>query len=169
MLSRIMTGLIGVAGAAVTATLIAPVSWADDGPKPNPIAGNTGLPNVNVYPPISPVDFAVNDGAWYAFGTPNGLTCVIDKSNNGYGCSGPIPAAPEGANLVSGVGFEQPAFANSTQPLYAVAGPVKQLPPQSRLSYRNVSCAIDAGGATACVNSASQHGFMLSPAGSFAA
>ena len=167
MLSRIVTGLIGVVGAAMS-LLIAPVACADDGP-PNPIAANTSLPNVNVYPPISPVDFSVMDGAWYAFGTPNGLTCVIDKSRNSYGCSGPIPAAPDGANLVSGVGLEQPAFANSAQPLYAVAGPVKQLPPQSRLSYRNVSCAIDAGGATVFVNSSSQHGFMLSPAGSFAA
>ena len=44
-----------------------------------------------------------------------------------------------------------------------------QLPPQTRLSYRNVSCAIDDGGATVCVNYASEHGFVLSPAGSFAA
>jgi len=157
-----MTGL----AVAAAALLIAPLARADDGP-PNPIAGNTSLPNVNVYPPISPVDFSAMNGAWYAFGTPNGLTCVIDKSRNAYGCSGPIPAAPDGANLVSGVGLEEPAFANSAQPLFAVAGPVKQLPPQSRLSYRNVSCAIDAGGATVCVNSSSQHGFMLSPGGSF--
>ncbi|MBV8967326.1 MAG: hypothetical protein JO191_14260 [Mycobacteriaceae bacterium] len=153
---------------AVGAALIAasPFAWADD-PPPNPIATTTTLPNVNIYPPISPVDFTVLDGAWYAFGTPNGLTCVIDKGRNAYGCSGPIPAAPEGANLVSGVGAEQPAFANSAAPLYAVAGPVKQLPPQTRLSYRNISCAIDASGATVCVNNGSQHGFVLSPAGSF--
>jgi hypothetical protein len=164
MLTRIMTGL----AVAAAALLIAPVARADDGPR-NPIAGNTNLPNVNVYSPVSPVDFSVRDGAWYAFGAPNGLTCVIDKSQNAYGCSGPIPAAPDGANLVSGVGLEEPAFANTAQPLFAVAGPVKQLAPQSRLSYRNVSCAIDAGGATVCVNSSSQHGFMLSPAGSFVA
>jgi hypothetical protein len=165
VLRRIITGLTG---AAAITTLIAPVAWADEGP-PNPVAGNTGLPNVNVYPPISPVDFSVRDGAWYAFGAPGGVTCVIDKTQNAFGCSGPIPAAPEGANLVSAVGGEEPAFANSAQPLYAGAGPVKQLPPQSRLSYRNVSCAIDAGGATVCVNSSSQHGFILSPAGSFVA
>jgi hypothetical protein len=164
MLSRITTGLTG---AAIT-MLIAPIAWADNGPA-NPIAGNAGLPNVNVYPPISPVDFTVNGGTWYAFGAPGGLTCIIDKSQNAYGCSGPIPAPPDGANLVSAVGGEKPAFANSAQPLFAVAGPVKQLPPQSRLGYRNVSCAIDAGRATACVNTSSQHGFVLSPAGSFAA
>ena len=149
--------LIGV-GAAVL--VFAPTASADE-PRP--------LPNVNSYPSISPVDFAVLNGTWYAFGTPDGLTCVIDKSRNAYGCSGPIPAAPEGANLVSGVGGEQPAFANTAAPVFAVAGPVRPLPPQTRLSYRDVSCAIDATGATACVNSASQHGFMLSPAGSFTA
>jgi hypothetical protein len=83
--------------------------------------------------------------------------------------TGAIPAAPGGANLVSGVGAEEPAFANSAVPLFAAAGPVRQLPPQTRLSYRNVSCAIDDGGATVCVNYGSQHGFVLSPAGSFAA
>jgi hypothetical protein len=152
-----LTGLAGAVGAGLIAT--SPVSWADE----------PTLPNVNVYPSTSPVDFTVMGGTWYAFGTPDGLTCVIDKSRNSYGCSGPIPAAPDGANLVSGVGGEQPAFANSAASVFAVAGPVKQLPPQTRLSYRNVSCAIDAGGATVCVNYASQHGFVLSPAGSFTA
>jgi hypothetical protein len=157
VLSKLLTGLVGAVGAALIAT--SPVAGADD----------ATLPNVNVYPSIAPTQFSVLDGAWYAFGTPDGLTCVIDKGRGAYGCSGPIPAAPEGANVVSGVGLDEPVFASAATPLFAVAGPVKPLPPQTRLSYRNVSCAIDAGGATACVNSASQHGFVLSPAGSFTA
>ena len=158
MLSRKLTGLAGFAvGAALITT--PPVAWGDE----------AVLPNINVYPPISPAEFSVMDGAWYAFGTPDGLTCVLDKSRNAYGCSGPIPAAPKGANVVSGVGGEEPGFANAATPIFAVAGPVKPLPPQTRISYRNVSCAIDAGGATACVNNATQHGFVLSPAGSFTA
>lgn len=158
--SEILTGLAGLVG-AVGAALIAttPVAWADE----------SVLPNINVYPSISPAEFSTMDGAWYAFGTPDGLTCVLDKSRNAYGCSGPIPAAPNGANLVSGVGNEEPGFANSAAPLFAAVGPAKPLPPQTRISYRNVSCAIDAGGATVCVNSATQHGFVLSPAGSFTA
>jgi hypothetical protein len=152
--------LAGSAIAACAALIaVTPVAWADE---PSPV-----LPNVNVYPSISPTEFSVLDGAWYAFGAPGGLTCVIDKGRNGFGCSGALPAAPEGANLVSAVGGEQPAFATAAAPLFEVAGPVKPLPPQTRLSYRNVSCAIDAGGATVCVNTSSQHGFMLSPAGSF--
>ena len=152
-----LTGVTCAVGVALIAT------------PPKAAADEAALPNVNMYPPISPVDFTTMDGAMYAFGTPDGLTCVIDKSRNGYGCSGPIPAAPDGANLVSGVGAEEPGFANSAAPLYAGTGPVKELPPQMRLSYRNVSCAIDAGGATVCVNTSSQHGFVLSPAGSFTA
>ncbi len=153
-----LTGLTGAVGAALIAT--SPIAVADEKPA---------LPNVNGFPPISPVEFAVMDGTWYAFGTPNGLTCVIDKSRNTYGCSGPIPAAPDGANLVSGAGPEEPAFANTAGPVFAAAGPVKPLPPQSRLSYRNIACAIDGGGATTCQDTASQHGFVLSPAGSFTA
>jgi hypothetical protein len=148
-------GFAGAVGAALIAT--PPVAWADD----------TGLPNLNVYPPISPVDFTVMEGTQYAFGAPGGLTCVINKTQNGYGCSGPIPAAPDGATFVSAVGGHEPGFANTAAPVFA--GAVKPLPPQSRLSYRDISCAIDGTGATVCMNSASQHGFVLSPAGSFAA
>lgn len=157
MLSKTLTGLAGAAGALLIATT--PVAWADDDP--------VVLPNVNVYPSISPAEFSVLDGAWYAFGTPNGLTCVIDKGRNAFGCSGPIPAAPDGANIVSATGGEEPTFASAGGPLFLVAGAVKQLPPQTRLAYRNMACAIDAGGATVCVNSSSQHGFVLSPAGSY--
>jgi hypothetical protein len=167
VLSKLLTGLAGAVGAAsafslltCAAVAIPAVAWADP---------EAGLPNINAYPPISPVEFSVMDGAWYAFSTPDGLTCVLDKGRNAYGCSGPIPAAPGSANLVSGVGGEEPGFANTAAPLFAVTGPVKPLPPQTRITYRNISCAIDAGGATACVNSASQHGFMLSPGGSFTA
>ena len=152
-----LAGFVGAVGAALIATT--PVAWADE----------AALPNINIYPSISPAEFTTMDGAWYAFGTPDGLTCVLDKSRNAFGCSGPIPAAPRNANLVSGVGNEEPAFANAAAPLYTAAGAVKPLPPQTRISYRNVSCAIDASGATVCVNSATQHGFVLSPAGSFTA
>jgi hypothetical protein len=148
-------------GAIAVLVATAPVAAADED-KPT-------LPSVNVYPPISPADFTMTGGEWYAFSTPNGLTCVIDKYRNGYGCSGPIPAAPNGANLVSGLGGAEPGFANTAQPLYAGLTQAKQLPPQTRLGYRNVSCAIDASGALICQNTATQHGFMLSPAGSFTA
>ena len=46
------------------------------------------------------------------------------------------------------MGAEQPSFASSAAPVFAVAGDAKQLPPQTRLSYRNVSCAIDASAVT---------------------
>jgi hypothetical protein len=168
VLSKLLTGVTGALGVAAAFSLLASSAIAmpakasaDNDPPP--------LPNVNSFPPISPVDFSVMNGTWYAFGAPGGLTCVIDRSNNAYGCSGPIPAAPDGATMVSGMGQEQPTFANTSAPVFAAAGPVKPLPPQSRLSYRNVACAIDGGGATVCVNTATQHGFVLSPAGSFTA
>jgi hypothetical protein len=150
-----LIGLAGAVGAGLIATQ--PVAWADD----------TGVPNINTYPPISPVDFTVMEGSQYAFSAPGGLTCVINKTQNGYGCSGPIPAAPDGATFVSAVGGQEPEFANTAAPVFG--GPTKPLPPQTRLSYRNISCAIDGTGATVCVNTATQHGFVLSPAGSFAA
>ncbi|MDT5012421.1 MAG: hypothetical protein QOH57_4038 [Mycobacterium sp.] len=166
MPSRLLTRVAVAVGAA--AVLIAAPAAASADPKdPEP----PPLPNVNAFPPISPVDFTVMNGVWYAFGAPGGLTCIIDKGQNAYGCSGPIPAPPagaEGANVITAPSPAEPVFANSPSPAFAAAGQVKPLPPKSRLSYRNIACAVD-GEATICVNSATQHGFVLSPAGSFIA
>jgi hypothetical protein len=162
VLSRIVIGVvIGVVGAAGAVLIGMPgTAWADPDPAPAP-------PNVNAFPPISPMDYSVMDGAWYAFATPDGLTCVLDRKNGGYGCSGPIPAAPGGATMVSGGAVGAPGFANTAAPVFAVAGPVKPLPPNSRLSFRQVSCGIDGAGTTLCMNSRDQTGFVLSPAGSY--
>ena len=157
MLSRLLTGLgmagiIGVIGVPATAL-------ADPEPAPGP-------PNVNAFAPQSPAEYSVNEGAWYAFSAPNGLTCVLDRQSGGYGCSGPIPAAPGGANTVSAGPVGGPGFATSDRPLYGVSVNAKPLPPNTRLSFRTVSCGTD-GVATLCTNSADQTGFVLSPAGSF--
>jgi hypothetical protein len=114
--------------------------------------------------PVKLSEYAVMDNNWYAFATPDGLTCVLQRTGS-YGCSGPIPAAPNGANYVSG-GPGAPAFASTPAPVFAVAGAPKPLPPGSRISYQTVSCGND-GVTTTCTDSRNQSGFVLSPAGSF--
>ncbi len=155
MLSRLLTGL-GVAG-SIAVIGVPATAFAEPAPGP---------PNVNAFAPQSPAEYSVNEGAWYAFSAPNGLTCVLDRQSGGYGCSGPIPAAPGGANTVSAGPVGGPGFATSNRPLYGVAVVAKPLPPNTRLSFRTVSCGTD-GVATLCTNSADQTGFVLSPAGSF--
>jgi hypothetical protein len=120
-------------------------------------------PNVNAYAPVNLSEYQVADTEWYAIKTPDGLTCVIQR-NGGYGCSGPIPGAPEGASLVSG-GPGVPSFANSPGDVFAGVN-AKPLPAGSRLSYQTVSCGSD-GSVTTCSDSRIQSGFVLSPAGSF--
>jgi hypothetical protein len=60
------------------------------GADPEPPA----LPNINAYAPVKQSDYSVNEGAWYSFAISDGVTCVMDRQTGGYGCSGPIPAAP---------------------------------------------------------------------------
>ena len=158
MLSRILIGVASAAGAAVIG--VPGTGWADPEPAPAP-------PNINSYALAKPSDYSVMENAWYAFATPDGLTCVLDRQTGGYGCSGAIPAAPNGANMVSGGAVGAPGFANADNPVFSVAGPVKPLPPMTRLSFRNISCGVDGGGVTTCLNSRDQTGFVLSPAGSF--
>src|SRR6476620_11239027 len=107
---------------------------------------------------------SVADGAWYAFSS-SGLTCVLQRSG-GYGCNGPIPGAPDAANLVSGVMGGVPAFANPAGPVFGAADAAKPLPAGSRISYQTVSCGND-GATTTCVDSRSQSGFVVGAAGSF--
>ncbi|MDT5132915.1 MAG: hypothetical protein QOE41_2226, partial [Mycobacterium sp.] len=158
-LSRMLTGLAVAVGAALIAV---PAAASAD-----PDAAPPAPPNVNAFAPISPIDFSAMGGAWYAFGTPDGLTCVIQKGSGSYGCSGPMPGAPNGANVVSGGTTAAPGFANADVPVFAVAGPVKPLPAKTRLSYRQISCGTDGAGMTSCVNSYDQSGFVISPGGSY--
>jgi hypothetical protein len=150
--------LIGVAGAAMVS--VPGIAAAEPEPAPPPPP-----PNVNALAPVNLSEYAVMDNTWYAFTTPDGLTCVLQKTGS-YGCSGPIPAAPNGANLVSGSYGGVPGFANTDGAVFAVVGAAKPLPAGSRISYQTVSCTND-GVTTTCVDNRNQSGFVLSPAGSF--
>lgn len=141
--------------------LPAAASADPDTPPPPPI------PNVNAYTPLNPVEYSVLGGTWYAFAGPPDVTCIINRQNGDYGCSGPLPGAPGGANLVSGGQAGSPTFSTTAQPLFSAAGPVKALPPNTRLSFREISCGTDATGAVACLNAREQVGFVVSSAGSF--
>ncbi|WP_396882342.1 hypothetical protein [Mycobacterium sp. SMC-4] len=151
MLTRL---LISAAGLAAAAALHAPLAAAQPAPPPPP----PPAPNVNVYPPVNPQDFAVYEGTAYAFGVGE-LVCMLQRSGS-YGCNGPLPGAPRGANLVSGTTGGVPGFASAPVPMYP--GPVNALEPNTRLSFGTVSCGTD-GVTTACVDSRNQSGFVVSP------
>lgn len=154
MLNRILVGVVGAAGA----TLLGVPGIAVADPPP--------APNINTFPSAKPSEYSVQDGAWYAFTAPDGVTCVLDKQSGGYGCSGPIPAAPGGANVVTGAATGSPGFASTDRPLYGVVDGAKPLPPNTRLSFRTVSCGTD-GVVTSCQNTADRSGFVISPGGSY--
>jgi hypothetical protein len=159
VLSRVLIGVLGAAA------VIGVPGLAAAEPPPDPVPQPPPPPNVNALAPVKLSEYAVMDGNWYAFTTPEGVTCVLQKGN-GYGCSGPIPGAPDGANLVSGSYGGVPGFANTARSVFAVAGAAKPLPAGSRISYQTVSCGND-GTTTTCVDSRNQSGFVISPAGSF--
>ena len=138
---------------------LAAATTASAAPDPGPI-----LPNVGSYMPVNPADYSVNGGKWLGFAGPAGVVCAIDVLAGNYGCSGPLPGAPEGVNLVSGGPSGPPVFGTSDAP-YAAAGPVRPLPPNTRLSYRSIFCGADAAGAVACVNGPT--GFVVGPDGTF--
>ncbi len=91
MLSRVLIGLL--AGGAVA--MAAPgTAGADPTPPPGPV-----LPNVNAYTPVSPVEYSVMNGLWYAFPGPDGVVCGLNRVTGGYGCYGALTRfAPPGAH-----------------------------------------------------------------------
>jgi hypothetical protein len=158
VLSRVLTGVLG----AAAAVLVSMPGGAAADPPPNPVP-QPPTPNVNGLAPVKPSEFAVLDGNWYAFATPEGFTCVLQKSG-GYGCNGALPGAPEGANLVGGAIGVPPSFSIATVPIFAAAGAPKPLPSGSRISFQTLSCGVE-GATTTCVDSRTQSGFVISPAG----
>jgi hypothetical protein len=160
VLNRILIGLVA-AGAAVIG--VPGVATADPEPAPPP---PPPLPNVNAFAPVAPSDYATKDGQIYGFTIANGVTCMISRGTGNYGCNGPIPGAPDGANVVTGGQQGQPQFATMGGQLYAFETPPKPLPAGSRIGYRNVSCGTD-GTMTVCSNSFDGAGFVISPAGSY--
>lgn len=166
MLIRILTRLSAVV-VGVTALMVSTGSaWADPDPVPPPAPV---LPNVNAYAPISPVDYTVMNGTAYAFAVTPQITCVMNRTSGGYGCSGPLPGAPEGANLISAGPVGPAGFSSTSRPIFSSVGEVKPLPPNTRLSFRDISCGVDGTGVVACINSNEQIGFVISPAGTFIA
>ena len=153
--------LLGGACAAGAVLLCLPVASADPTTPPPP----PPRPNVNAIPPISPVPYTVMDGNAYVFAGPAGVTCMINRQTGGYGCSGALPGAPEGANFVSGGAVGPPSFSSTDRPIYP--GGAQPLPPNTRLSFREISCGVDGAGVLACVNSRDQVGFVISQSGSY--
>jgi hypothetical protein len=154
VLNRIVISVVA-AGVAIGAPGVAAAD-----PEPAPL-------DATMFAPLSPSGFATPDGDMYAFAVSDGVTCVLSRTTGGYGCSGSIPAAPNGANFVSGTQTGEPGFANADRPMYTgLAGEAKPLPAGSRISFRNVSCGTD-GVLTICQNNYDHGGFVISPAGSY--
>jgi hypothetical protein len=151
-LSAISVSGVGVLG----------VAQADPTPEPGP----PPPPNINGFTPVSPVGFAVNDGV-YAFAGPTGVRCMMSKAARSYGCSGALPGAPNGANVVTGGPAGEPGFAVTDRPLYSFSKPVAELAAGNRLSMGTISCGVDGGGAVICANSFDQTGFVIGPTTSF--
>lgn len=157
MLSRYLAG----AAVLMAAMAMPAVAQADPEPAPAP----PPPPNVLALAPASPPEFTVNDGL-YAFSAPIGVNCVMSRGTHSYGCSGTIPGAPGGANVVTGGPAGEPGFSVADRPLYQFDTPPKALAEGTRLGQGTVSCGV-IGGGVVCSNTFDQTGFVISPAGSY--
>ena len=154
--------LLALVSAAFGACLGSPgVAVADPPPPPPPPPLN-----LNALTSVKPSDFAMQNGEYYAFAVPGDVACAISRGTGKYGCTGPLPAAPDGANAVTGNQQGVPTFLSDNRPLFNFDGLPNRLLPGSRISFRNVTCGTD-GTVTMCSNSYDGAGFVLSPASSY--
>lgn len=160
MLSRILIGLV----AAGAATIGVPgVAVADPDPAPPPPPPPLNLAALK---PATPSDFAIQNDQGYGFAVPGDIACVISRGSGNYGCIGPIPAAPDGANQVTGAQQGVPTFKAVANPFYVFQTPPNRLLPGTRISFRNVTCGTD-GTITQCTNQFDGGGFAITPTASF--
>ena len=117
-------------------------AWADPTPDPAP----PPPPSANALTPVSPVAFDTMIAEWL---------------------NGPLPGAPNAANVVTGGPVGEPGFSNADRPLYGFDKPVRELAAGSRLSVGTLSCGVDGAGSIICSNSFDQTGFVIGPAGTF--
>lgn len=162
VLRKVLTGAVAGLAAAAVAGSSAP-AWADPAPEPPP---PPPPPNVNALTPDSPVDFAVADGVYAFTGPGAAVTCLLNRAARSYGCNGPLPGAPNGANVVTGGPTGEPGFGSADRPLYPFDKPVQQLAEGTRLSTGTISCGVT-GGSIVCSNSFDQTGFVIAPGGSY--
>jgi hypothetical protein len=165
---RILAAAALTAGTAM-ATAAAVAADPVPGPEPVPVPAPAlpTIPDVFDYMPANPADYSAKAGRWFAFAGPAGVVCALDSINGEYGCSGPLPGAPEGANLVSAGPVGMPMFETTMEDRYAEAGVVRALAPGTRLTYRQVACGVDESGVVACLNSRDQVGFVVGPESSY--
>ena len=149
--------LVALVGAVVGASAGVPGTAAGD-PTPPPPPPALDL---NALTAVKPSDFAMRNGEFYAFAVPGDIACAISRGSGRYGCSGPLPAAPDGANMVTGAQQGLPTFVSDNRPLFDFDGLPNRL-----ISFRNVTCGTD-GTVTLCSNSFDGAGFVLSPGGSY--
>lgn len=123
------------------------------------------IPDVSTFMPVNPADYTVNGGKWYAFAGPAGVVCFLNNLNGDYGCGGALPGAPEGTDQVGAGVVGAPVFSTAAKPIAEVAGPVRPLPPRTRLTFRQIVCGVDTDGAVACLNTREQVGFVIAPTG----
>jgi len=154
-------------GAAAVWVIAALSAAGPAGAEPEPAPPALPVPDVTRYLPMNPADYTVNGGKWYAFAGLPGVVCVLDTLTGDYGCSGALPGAPNGVNLVSGTPAGPPRFSAADPAIYAAAGEPRPLPPGTRLSYRQVFCGVDGAGVVACLNSREQVGFVTGPNGTY--
>ena len=158
MLSRVLICVLG----AATVVGVPGVAAAD--PPPVPAPQPPPLPNVNALAPVKPSEYAVMDGAWYAFST-GGLTCVLQRSGTATAAAVRFPVHRK-VRILSAARWAAYRVSPTAGSVFAAASAAKPLPAGSRISYQSVSCGND-GATTTCVDSRSQSGFVISPAGSF--
>lgn len=157
--------LTGLVAAGLMMAAVPVIAAADPPPSPLPAPPPPPL-NLNALAPVKPSAFAMQDGEYYGFAVPGDIVCAISRKTGKYGCSGPLPAAPDGANAVTGAQQGPPTFMSDSRPLFNFDGLPNRLLPGSRISFQNVTCGTD-GRITMCSNSFDGAGFVLNPAGSY--
>ncbi len=140
-------------------------------------AAPAGFPNVAGFTQVDPAPFArplTREQRWEVgylfFRTPDGMNCAIGPTS---WCSGAIPGLPaleQSAcpSVHQGASPAEPfAFGQSDQACFRTNDALLNIGQKLTDDAHEVTCVVGIDNLTACINTATNHGFVLQPSGSW--
>lgn len=140
-------------------------------------AAPPGFPDIASFTQVNPAPFArplTRDQRWEVgylfFRTPDGMNCAIGPTS---WCSGAVPGLPAQKQSVcpsvhqGASPAESFAFGQSDQPCIQTNDAMLNIGQKLTDDAHEVTCVVGTDSLTACINTATNHGFVLRPSGSW--
>lgn len=136
-----------------------------------------GFPDITGFTQVDPAQFARPltrsqrwESGYFFFRTPDGISCAIGPTSWCVGALPGLTARQQSAcsSVHQGESPTEPfAYGQSDQACVPTDDPILTPGHKLTIDAYEITCAVGTGSTTACINTATNHGFVLRPSGSW--